>query len=143
MLVILNKKSETDKETRFVLWAGIYGTFSQPTYFNFYGDLDDAMNAMVDWLAENKPGLLCDDEVRKAYEEYIDEHKAEYEDEDELRDKATEYAETDVTRSESSYISSQNWGIALENPTRSQMIELLQLIEKANYSGGPTVEYKS
>lgn len=100
---------------RFIFWFGSCGA----TYLMAWGNgLEDALEKCVDWLVDNAPGILCDDEMQEEYNRAIAEGKSE--------EQAQEEAETDVTVfGHSGYhgIRSDDWGICMENPTRAEILE--------------------
>jgi hypothetical protein len=100
---------------RFVLWFGVCGSTHLLVWANH---LEDALDEAIDWLADNAPGLLCDEQVQEAYDRAISEGKSE-------EDAYTE-STVDVTTGGNfcNHIMSWEWGITLENPTRAQLKEL-------------------
>lgn len=80
---------------------------------------DDALDEAVDWIADNKPGLLHDNEVAEAYAWAIEQGKSEEE--------ASEEAEVDMTIAGNAghYLLSSEWTIVAENPTRAEVLALL------------------
>lgn len=100
----------------FVLCFGAYGW----TRLMVWEDhLEDALDTAVDWIADNAPGLLCNDSVAEAYNEAIASGMTE--------EQAIEDAEIDVTRAGNAgdCISSSEWNISLENPSRSELVAFL------------------
>ena len=99
---------------RYLLWFGSYAPLYLMTWAN---SLDSALDQSIDWLAENAPGLLCEDEVAEAYADGIKRGLSEEE--------AIEDAEVDTTIGGNNglHISSQEWGIVYENPTREQVLQ--------------------
>jgi hypothetical protein len=98
---------------RFVL---AFGDFS-PTYLMVWGNgIGDALDEAVDWLADNAPGLLCDDAVASAYRDAVAEGKGEEE--------AQAEAEVDTTCAGNAghYLRIDHWTIALDNPTREEIL---------------------
>lgn len=111
--------NSTDKDwtsQRFVLWFGAYGTTRLLVWGN---SLEDALDACVDWLEDNAPGLLVSHEE---LEELYKEARAEGLDED----RAWERATVDLTcaGNHSRHIPSWEWGILFDNPTREQLKSL-------------------
>ena len=109
---IVNPCDKSWTDSRFILHFGAYGE----TRLMVYADhLQDALDESIDWIAENAPGLLCDDEVNEAYQEAIDEGKTE--------DEAWEIAEQDTTCGGNcgNRILSWEWGILAENPSKEQI----------------------
>ncbi len=113
---LVNPNDRSRTRERYVLWFGAYGT----TYLMVWANnLTDALDECVDWIAENAPGLLMDEQVNEAYREAIAEGKTE--------DQAIEHAEMEMTSAGNcgNYLASWEWGIALENPTRAQLLEFV------------------
>lgn len=113
---IANPSERAFQRNSFLFWFGAYGS----TYVLAYGaHLEDALESAVDWIVDNEPGHLMDDEVQEAYERAIAEGKDEEE--------AIEEAEMDMTgfgHSGMHYLASWEWGIVVESPTKSQLIEI-------------------
>jgi hypothetical protein len=111
----------------FVLWFGACG----PTYLLVYANgLDSALKTAADWLAENAPDHLMsawgEDHtalVREACEEaglpYPPPDDADLETDGYYY--AQSDAEADLTYTEAGYLTSYEWGIALENPTPTEL----------------------
>ena len=112
-VVLVNTRDQGDQ--RFVFW------FGGDTYLMSYGwDMERALEEAIDWIVDHAPGLLHDDAVEETYREAIAEGKSEEE--------AIEEAEMDMTsfgHSGMHYLASWEWGIALENPTREELIAFL------------------
>jgi hypothetical protein len=120
---IANPSGRSFYDQRFVLAFGAYGD----TYVLAYADsLESALDECVDWIAENAPGLLADNEVFAAYKEALAEAVAAGADpEDEsVINTAQESATVDTTQAGNygNYLHSWEWTIALENPTKATLI---------------------
>lgn len=117
-IVFVNPEEKAFTDQRFVLWVGEIS----PTYLVIWADsLESAAEVMCDWCVDHAPGLLCDDSMREEYDRAIAEGKS--------ADQAMESAEMDVTVfGHSGYhgINSDHWGIQYENPSRADMLELLE-----------------
>ena len=115
-ITIVNPNDRDWTRGRYVLWFGACGPTALMAYAN---SLDDALDECVDWIAEHAPGLLANDAVDAAYSEAVAAGKSEEE--------AIEEAETDITRAGNAgdCLLSWEWGIALENPTRAQLVAYL------------------
>lgn len=102
----------------FVLCFGAYGWTKLMVWEN---NLQDALDTAVDWIAEHAPGLLCTNEVNTAHNEAMASGMTEEE--------AWDSSEIDVTRAGNcgDCISSSEWGISLENPTRAELVDFLRL----------------
>lgn len=100
---------------RYILWFGAYGTTRLMVWAN---SLDDALDGAIDWLVDNAPGHIVDDQVNEAYEEAIGAGKSE--------DEAREEAESDTTigGNAGNHILSHEWGIVKEDPSRADLLEL-------------------
>ena len=132
---------------RFILWAGhAYG--SNPTYFVYYGSFEDALDEVIDWLADTKnehTGVLCNDEVEEAYKAYIAERNPEgisiAELDESLVSEAYEHATVDVTTGGNcgDHIMSDSWGIYAENPTRQQVKDLIADLQAKSYDNSSVV----
>jgi len=112
---IVNPNDSDWTKHRYILWFGACGA----TYLMVWANsLDDALDEAIDWCVEHAPGLLCDDQVNEAYNAALEEGKSEEE--------AMEIAEMDVTTGGNygNHVLSWEWGIAVENPTRQQILEL-------------------
>lgn len=79
----------------------------------------DALDEAVDWIADNKPGLLHDNEVAEAYAWAVEQGKSEEE--------AAQEAEIGMTVAGNAchYLLSSEWTIVAENPTRAEVKALL------------------
>lgn len=108
----VNPNDRAWTRARFVLAFGAYG---DTLLFVHADSLEDALDECVDWIAENAPGLLRDEQVREAYNAAITEGMSE--------DEAQREAESDMTCAGNCghYIASWEWGIAAENPTFSEL----------------------
>lgn len=116
-IVLVNPSDKTWTKHRFVLWAG---SPMGPTYFLVWANhLQDALDEMVDCIADDYPGFLADDSVEEAYREAIASGMSEEE--------AREKAEMDTTCAGNygNYLMSEEWGIVVEDPTRVELLELL------------------
>ncbi len=91
------------RNARFLFSFGAYGS----THVLVYGrSLDDALDEAIDWLVDNAPGHLMDDQVAEAYQEAIARGLGE--------DEAIEEAEMDMTCGGNSchYIDSWEWWVS-------------------------------
>ncbi len=100
---------------RYILAFGAYGRTRLMVWAN---SLENALDEAIDWIVDNKPGLLGDEQVHEAYSEALAEGKSEEE--------AIEEAEVGTTCgcNEGHYILSWEWTILAEDPTRAQVLEL-------------------
>lgn len=116
-LTYINRDDRHWTDNKFALWFGPYG---ETKLVVFSDHLQNALDESIDWLVEHAPGLLCDEQVKEAYEEAIAEGKTE--------DEAIEIAEVDTVRGGNcgNYIFSHEWGILSENPSKAQIKELIK-----------------
>ena len=101
---------------RFILAFGAYSALYLVIWANSF---DDALDGAIDWIADHKPGLLCDDQVAEAYKDALAEGYSE--------DQAHEKAAMDCicAGNAGNYIPSWEWSVVAENPTRQQMLAIL------------------
>lgn len=100
---------------RYILSFGAYGETLLMVWAN---SLDDALDECVDWIADNAPGLLADEQVAEAYNEAIAAGKSE--------EDAQAEAETDTTCAGNAghYLLSYEWGIVAEDPDRATILDI-------------------
>lgn len=128
-----SEKSWTNRSFLFVF--GAYGC----TYVLAYGDsLDDALESAAEWLADNAPGHIMahdSEELADLHREALTGVMAEELCEmagipceksycSDPDDRAFEQATADLTYTESGYLTSYEWGIVRENPTRDELIRI-------------------
>lgn len=113
-ITLVNPGDRDYVESRFILWFGAAGGARLMVWANH---LEDALEEAVDWIVDNAPGLLADDEVKEEY----DRLRAEGKDEEE----AMEGAEVDMTSCDGGhYLRSDDWGIVAEDPSREEVLEI-------------------
>lgn len=120
---VANASDRSWTRQSFVLWFGQCA----PTYVLVYAnDLDSALELAADWLADNAPGhLIAHDssELQELYTEaadaWIDEHGRDPEGDEACA--ITEQATADLTYTEAGYLTSYEWGIALEDPSPARL----------------------
>ena len=100
---------------RYILSFGAYGSTRLMVWANH---LEDALDEAIDWIADNAPGLLCDDEVSEEYERAIKEGLSE----EEAHERATE--DTTCGGNAGHYILSYEWSIVAEDPTRADILAM-------------------
>ena len=108
----------------FVLQFGAYGW----TRLALWGDsLEDCLDEAVDCIADNAPGLLCDDQVAEAYNEAYADAIANGIRPERAGILAQEEAEQDTTcaGNEGHYILSHEWAIVAEDPTAEQWRQIV------------------
>lgn len=101
---------------RFVLAFGSHGW----TVCLVWADhLEDALDECIDWIADNAPGLLRDEQVRGEYNRLIAEGKSE--------DEAFEESTADMTcgGNYDNYIASWEWRLLAENPDRQTLKDIV------------------
>lgn len=100
---------------RYILSFGAYGDTLLMVWAN---SLDDALDECVDWIADNAPGLLADEQVTEAYNEAIAAGMSE--------EDAQAEAETDTTSAGGygHYILSWEWAIVAEDPDRATILDI-------------------
>lgn len=115
---------------RYVMWFGACGATRLMVWAN---SLDDAIETAAEHLAEHAPGHVMSEwseEHRELIREVCAERGVEFPagfealDDDEKYD-ICEEAEADLTRTESGFLTSYEWGIDLEDPTRAELDEFL------------------
>jgi 5'-deoxynucleotidase YfbR-like HD superfamily hydrolase len=105
-------RSSSANTCRFVFWFGV----SSPTYILAYGrGIEDALDEAIEWVGNNKPGLLCDKEVADLFKEYI----AEGETEEDAQNMSE--ADTYHCGDNNHYVNSDEWRIIFENPQRAEL----------------------
>ena len=118
-------------KSRFVLCFGAYGWTKLLVWAD---DLGDALDGAIDWIADNAPGLLCDEQVAEDYREALARLTAENESlpeaercsEEDLESEAYEESTADTTTGDCGHcIASHEWGIVAENPTRDQLLSIM------------------
>jgi hypothetical protein len=110
--VVVNPTDRYWTKHRYLLHFGAYGWTRLLVWAN---SLDDALDECVDWIADNEPGLLCDDSVNEEYDRAI----ADGLDEEAAHDSAT--VDTTCAGNNGHYLASWEWGIMFEDPTRQQL----------------------
>ncbi len=113
---IVNPRDRDWTRHRYILCFGAYGWTKLMVWAN---SLDSALDEAVDWIVDNAPGLLADEQVAEEYARAIAEGMSEEE--------ALEEAEVDTTCAGNcgNYILSHEWGVVVEDPTRAQVLELM------------------
>lgn len=110
-VVLVNPGDADWTKHRFVLWFGAVGTTRLMVWAN---GIEVALEECGDWIADHAPGLLCDEQVKEAFEEALAEGAC--------TDDAWEHALEDTTPLDNGhYLLSYKWGIDLEDPTRAQL----------------------
>jgi len=128
-VVLVNPGERDWKLHRYVLAFGACA----PTYLMVWArGLQDGLEVAAEWLAEHAPGHVM--------AEYGEEHLAlireaaegvgvEFEDISDLDDarrwEVQDAAEADLTRTESGFLTSYEWSIVAEDPSREELVGLL------------------
>lgn len=122
---VANASDKSWSRNSFLLWFGACG----PTRVLVYADgLDDALEIAADWLADNAPGhLVSNDEHDQLCKEACEDADLAWPPpndwcESKEYTEAIESAEADLTYTESGWITSYEWGICAENPTKHELI---------------------
>lgn len=114
-LILVNATDSHWTRNRYIFCFGAYGS----TYLMVWANgIECALDVAVDWIAEHKPGILCNDEVKAEFDRYIGLGMSE----EDAQEEATE--DTTCAGNASDYIRSSEWGIVHENPTRAQILAL-------------------
>lgn len=126
-IVIVNPDQRDWARHRYVLWFGAYASTRLMIWAN---SLESAIEDAAEWLAEHAPGHL----MAPNSPEYIDllrdackDHGIEWDPDrfyggiDSEIEAVIQDAEADLTYTESGYLTSYEWGICLEDPTREDL----------------------
>lgn len=146
-LTIINPNDRNWTRHRYVLWFGACG----PTHLMAYANsLDDALEECGEWLAKHAPGLIMaawGEEHSALVKEACEEAGLTYPppsdvcaDMDHHYQDAQQSAESDLTYTESGYLTSHEWGITLEDPTRSEIKAFIAELAERHYSDEPVVK---
>ena len=120
----VNPSDRDSYRHRYVFQFGAYGCTHLLAYAN---GLDDALEECAAWLAEHAPGHIMaydSNEMRDLYNEALAElveEGADPYDEDTI-EQAREDATADLTYTESGYLTSYEWSIELDDPTRAELL---------------------
>lgn len=131
-IVMINPTERTFHSSRFdgsshefVLWFGAYGTTRLHVYAR---GLEDALETCAAWLADHAPGHIMamgsdehTDLCKEAFEDAGIPWTGEIDWNDHAQDQAIQSAEADLTSTESGFLTSYEWGIALENPSTEDL----------------------
>lgn len=126
-VVMINPTERNSHRHAYVLWFGTFGT----TYLHVYASgLEDALEQCAEWLLEHAPGHImieCGEEHTALVKEACEEVGLAYPPADGADLDADGYcaaqdsAESDLTRTESGFLTSYEWGISLEDPTVEEL----------------------
>ena len=114
-IIAVNSSDRDWTKHRYILCFGAYGWTKLMVWANH---LEDALDEAIDYIADNYPGLLCDDTVAEEYNRLVADGMD--------PDKAHEEATVDNTCGGNCghYINSWEWGIVAEDPTREEIKQL-------------------
>lgn len=102
----------------YVLSFGGFTIASRDLVLVYANNLQDALDDLIDWIAEEHPDSLADDAVNAQYSDLIDEGVS--------QEQAQEQAEADTTQggNAGNYIHSEDWSIVAEDPTEGDLKKL-------------------
>lgn len=105
-------------------WVLAFGAYGNHVLLVWANHLEDALDECLDWISENAPGLLCDNEVVECYQAALKDGKNDY--------TAWEDATVDTICGGNSghYINSWECMILAENPDRSTLKEIIDRFTK-------------
>jgi hypothetical protein len=127
---LVNPTDRNYTRHRFVLHFGAYGW----TRLMVCADsLDDAIEIAAEHLAAYAPGhvmKMWGDEHKGLIKDVCEEKGIAFPDgfealEDEVKNAICDEAEADLTRTESGFLTSYEWGVSLEDPTRAELDDFL------------------
>lgn len=132
-ITYINENDQSWAKHSYILWFGQVGS----TYLMVYANgLQDALDEAIDWLVENAPGHIVDDEVNEEFARLQKDREAELgrsldwtTDNDEMS-KIAEEAEVDTTSggNAGNRINSDEWGIVAEDPSKIEVLRIAGLI---------------
>lgn len=123
---VANPHERSFERQSYLFCFGAYGS----TYVLAYGGLEDALESAAEWLADNAPGHIIghgSDHAKDLWREACAEVGIDPDDsdaDDDLKCKAFEIAESDLTHTESGYLTSHEWAIVAENPSKATLIAI-------------------
>ncbi|RPJ39932.1 MAG: hypothetical protein EHM35_01020 [Planctomycetaceae bacterium] len=140
-LIVVNPFDRDWKAQRFVLSFGAYAD----THLLVWGDLGDALETAGEWLAENAPGHIMahdSDELKALFKEAANELGMPDDDPGSNLGNGGVYeqATADLTYTESGYLTSHEWLITLNNPTRVQLKAFIAELAERHYDDGPVCD---
>lgn len=152
-LIIVNPTEREYTDQRFVLSFGAYGCI----HLMVWGHLEDALEEAAKWLAENAPGhIMLKGNGADERDPYLDELLEETCKKkglawpipnDAWGTKAMEpywdaesEAYADLTETEDGYLTSYEWCITLDNPTRAEVKAFIAELSERHYDSGPVVD---
>lgn len=153
-LVVVNPSERSWQDQRYVLSFGAAGT----THLLVWGNLDDALETAAEWLCEHAPGHVMlkgngadkrDPELDELMSETCEELGLAWPIPDDIDGgsdamqpywDAEQQAFADLTECEHCYLTSHEWCITLENPTRSELKSFISELAERHYSDGPVCD---
>lgn len=153
-LTVVNPSDRDYQSHRFVLSFGAVGT----THLLVWGNLDDALETAAEWLCEHAPGhVMLKGHGKDKRDPQLDELMAETCEEiglawpipddidggsDEMQPywDAEQKAFADLTECEDCYLTSYEWSITLEDPSRKRLKAFIASLAERHYSDGPVCD---
>lgn len=155
-LTIINPSDRDYTSHRYVLWFGACASTHLMVYAS---SIDDALEECAEWLADNAPGHIMligngndkrDPELDVLLGEACEEaglawpipDDVDFSDSDAMQPywDAEQQAYADLTQCERGYLTSYEWGISLEDPTRSEIKAFIAELAERHYSDEPVVK---
>jgi hypothetical protein len=121
MFTVVNPHDKHFTNNRYCLAFDAYGSKALLVWAN---SIKDALNECIDWIADNAPGLLADEQVEEEYHRLIGQG--------ETPEQAHDHATVDTTcaGNEGHYILSWEWMILTENPDRKTLKEIVKRYDR-------------
>lgn len=145
---MLNIVNPTDRDYARHTWILNFGCVGTTFLMIWANGIEDAIEIAADWLATNAPGHIMaewSDEHKDLIREVCEERGIAFPEGFEAlckdaRDGVSEdawqiceEAEADLTRTESGFLTSYEWGIWAEDPERSEVLELVERLGGSRY----------
>ncbi len=121
-IIAVNGNDRSFTRNRYILAFGAYGWTRLMVWAN---NCNDAFDEAVDWIADNAPGLLADEQVQEAFRDLKEEGGQmllPFESDEMLWQEATQ--DTCVGGNEGHYIVSHEWFVLVTNPSRKTILAL-------------------
>jgi hypothetical protein len=117
-ITIVNQGDELWTKHRYVMSFGGFTQANRDLLLIYANGIDDALDSLIDFVAEEHPDSLADEQVLEAYNERIAEGASE--------DDAIEQSELDTTRggNHGNLIHSEDWGIVAEDPSDQELNDI-------------------
>lgn len=114
-------------------WHTFVLTFQGDYLVIYAGSLDNAIDEMIDWVAENHPDELVDDQVNEAFRTALEANEIDPDsdldwDDDDVQ-AAQQEAEADTTQggNNAHYINSDDWSIVSDGASHSDLVEIAKV----------------